>query len=350
MARRGTFCCLAVLVLGVGACDIGEAHKPAHFALQEIRRYGWVEPRDGDDTGVLGGVTEVAEGDNGRLYVLDQRGEKVVIFRLNGEVEGSIRLRQGEGPGEFRIPRDLAITPDGDIAILDANLSRVVVFTVTGDVKRTVAIRAAAPLQLAFAQGKLWTSHSAMPGEDKATLRSWDSEREAAVDAVSLSGMDRAFGGSGDLVTTKAGVLLRNLRMPGVWWTISHGDIERTGQELVEGLQPPLVTRNPGGSPRIDQPRAWSDGIGANGSGEVYQTYVELPFAPTADRPADRNRMVRWLAVFDDVGELVARSELPPDVNSLRLVSSTNGHLFFGVSDPYPQVVEYAVSITYPPE
>jgi hypothetical protein len=240
----------------------------------------------------------------------------------------------------------LAIAPGGNLAILDNSLSRVVVLTQTGTLVDMVSLRVGGPLQLAFAQGKLWTSHSTPPGEDRPTLRSWSLDPLMAVDAISLTGIDRDFGGSGDLQVGPDGSLFRNLRIPGVWLKISAGGARRMGVQLVEDLEPPVVTRNSPTSIRIEQPRAWSDGIGVTPGGMVLQSYIELPSAPTPEQPLNTETRERWLAVFDSSGVFFAKTKLPAEVNSLRTVSASSGHLFFGVSEPFPQVVEYALTIS----
>ena len=55
------------------------------------------------------GVVYVADSGNHRIVALDEDG---VLLDIWGE--------EGEGPGEFIEPADIAITPEGDIAVLDA--------------------------------------------------------------------------------------------------------------------------------------------------------------------------------------------------------------------------------------
>ena len=271
-----TFCLLGV----AGSCGDGSGRPPVTIGLEEVGRYGWEAQRNGDGSGVLGGVTDVVEGIDQELFVLDQRGEKIAVFRSNGDVARTIPLPSGEGPGEYRIARDLTMAPGGNLAVLDNSLSRVVVLTPTGTLVDMVSLRVGGPLQLAFAQGKLWTSHSTLPGEDRPTLRSWSLDPLIAVDAISLSGIDRDFGGSGDLQVGPDGSLFRNLRIPGVWLKIGAGGARRMGVQLIEDLEPPVVTRNSASSIRIEQPRAWSDGIGVAPDGTVLQSYIELPSHP----------------------------------------------------------------------
>jgi hypothetical protein len=58
-------------------------------------------------------------GDDGRLYLLDAPGDRVVVFDREGAVLGPVG-RPGEGPGEYRIPTNVIALEDGRVAVWDA--------------------------------------------------------------------------------------------------------------------------------------------------------------------------------------------------------------------------------------
>ena len=61
---------------------------------------------------------EVGADREGRVYVLDTTGGRVVVFGRSGRFAGSVG-RPGQGPGELSEPMALAVSADGDVAVYD---------------------------------------------------------------------------------------------------------------------------------------------------------------------------------------------------------------------------------------
>lgn len=61
---------------------------------------------------------EVGADGEGRVYVLDTAGGRVVVFGRSGRVVGSVG-GPGQGPGELSEPTALAVSADGDVAVYD---------------------------------------------------------------------------------------------------------------------------------------------------------------------------------------------------------------------------------------
>jgi len=61
---------------------------------------------------------EVGADADGRVYVLDSLGDRVVVFGRSGREVGSVG-RRGRGPGELTEPVALAVSPDGEVAVYD---------------------------------------------------------------------------------------------------------------------------------------------------------------------------------------------------------------------------------------
>ena len=61
---------------------------------------------------------EVGADRQGRVYVLDGTGGRVVVFGRSGSVVGSVG-GPGRGPGELSDPTALAVSADGDVAVYD---------------------------------------------------------------------------------------------------------------------------------------------------------------------------------------------------------------------------------------
>lgn len=61
---------------------------------------------------------EVGADREGRVYVLDTAGGRVVVFGRSGRFIGRVG-RPGQGPGELSEPTALAVSTDGDVAVYD---------------------------------------------------------------------------------------------------------------------------------------------------------------------------------------------------------------------------------------
>ncbi|MFW6079558.1 MAG: 6-bladed beta-propeller, partial [Gemmatimonadota bacterium] len=87
---------------------------------------------DAPEWAAFADVDAVEFDGRGRLYVLDSRSHRVVVVGPEG---GRVREvgREGEGPGEFRAPRDLAVTPEGDVVVVDVLRRRLSHFGVDGE-------------------------------------------------------------------------------------------------------------------------------------------------------------------------------------------------------------------------
>lgn len=74
---------------------------------------------EGDPEDLFGDVTSVAADAAGRIYVADRIGSTVRVFGPDGRFLAWIG-REGEGPGEFQWPADLAFDREGRLYVRDA--------------------------------------------------------------------------------------------------------------------------------------------------------------------------------------------------------------------------------------
>ncbi len=77
-----------------------------------------VGKEDGERHEVFSNVPSVTIDAEGQLYVVDRDDGRILVFARDGRYVRQIG-RQGEGPGELRIPNGVALTPDGRIAVFD---------------------------------------------------------------------------------------------------------------------------------------------------------------------------------------------------------------------------------------
>ncbi|MBW3553430.1 MAG: 6-bladed beta-propeller, partial [Gemmatimonadetes bacterium] len=115
--------------------------------------YGWAALADSTrslselerlyEGAVLGNPTAIAEGRDGRVFVLDAGFKKVVVFSREGEFEGVITGGAGEGPGEFQFPNQIVLGPGRDLWISDLHLQRISRFSQDGELLATIPVPSA---------------------------------------------------------------------------------------------------------------------------------------------------------------------------------------------------------------
>jgi len=79
--------------------------------LQEMWRVG---SEDGED--FFGVITQLVVGDDGTIYLLDTRLAEIPVYSPDGERINTLS-REGDGPGESRIPVHLLFMPDGSLGL-----------------------------------------------------------------------------------------------------------------------------------------------------------------------------------------------------------------------------------------
>ncbi len=80
--------------------------------LEEVWRVGG---EDGED--FFGLITQVLVEDDGSIYLLDTRLSEVPVYSPEGERLTTLS-REGEGPGETRMPTNLVKMPDGNLGLV----------------------------------------------------------------------------------------------------------------------------------------------------------------------------------------------------------------------------------------
>jgi hypothetical protein len=80
--------------------------------LQEVWRAG-----GDDDEDYFGVISQVVIGEDGNIYLLDTRLSEVPVYSSDGERLATLS-REGDGPGETRIPSNLLFMPDGNLGLV----------------------------------------------------------------------------------------------------------------------------------------------------------------------------------------------------------------------------------------
>jgi uncharacterized protein (TIGR03663 family) len=87
--------------------------------------------RAADGSAVLADPKNAAYGPDGRLYVVDGRGNRVVVFNPDGSIAGSWGS-PGQGDGQFQEPWGIAVAPNGSVYVADTWNHRIQYFDPSG--------------------------------------------------------------------------------------------------------------------------------------------------------------------------------------------------------------------------
>lgn len=122
---------LLAAAAAVAAPVIENGATPANglrtIELQEQWRIGGMD----DEENLLGLVREAAMDEEGNVYLLDTQLVTVLVYDADGQFVAELG-RDGDGPGEFRRPRDLILLPDGTVGVVQGFPGSIVKITRDG--------------------------------------------------------------------------------------------------------------------------------------------------------------------------------------------------------------------------
>ncbi len=99
-----------------------------------------ISDRNAGKDGLLARIGVVQADDNGTIYVLDDKDDKVKVFGADGSFIRNLG-KKGQGPGEFRTPAGLFIEKDGTISVFDLANGRMTGFSSEGAFIRELDLR-----------------------------------------------------------------------------------------------------------------------------------------------------------------------------------------------------------------
>ena len=103
--------------------------SPKNHELEEL----WSIGGDTDDEDEFFGViTRILTDEAGNVYILDMQLSEVKVFAKDGSFVRTIG-REGEGPGEFKLPVSMFMTEDGNIAVMQIQPGKIVLLTPEGE-------------------------------------------------------------------------------------------------------------------------------------------------------------------------------------------------------------------------
>ncbi|MFC1529221.1 6-bladed beta-propeller [Gemmatimonadota bacterium] len=104
------------------------------WKIEEVVRIGAVE---GAEPYIFENIRDIHLDSDGRIYILDDRARQVRVFDPGGNHVYTVG-RQGEGPGEFRMPIGMTSDPDGNLWVVDVMSSRFTVLSPDGNLLNTI--------------------------------------------------------------------------------------------------------------------------------------------------------------------------------------------------------------------
>ena len=137
---------LPVCLLACTACgaDLAVPDLPADLPVRQVS--------GPQDTLSAVPVNTVGHSDDVPLYQIENGvlledgfalassgSHSVLVFDSSGELRLEIG-REGEGPGEFKLPRSIHLGPEGSLTVWDAAANRMTVFTDSGEVVSTASL------------------------------------------------------------------------------------------------------------------------------------------------------------------------------------------------------------------
>lgn len=108
----------------LAAVIIAASSLPAGGQIVKNTRELWRAGAEKDGP-IFGLIIEALSDEDGRVYILDQQLNTVMVFGPDGRFLKTIS-REGDGPGEIRRPNGMTMLPDGTIGISKAHSGRLI--------------------------------------------------------------------------------------------------------------------------------------------------------------------------------------------------------------------------------
>ena len=233
------------------------------------------------------------------------------------------------------------------MTVLDYDLGRVSAFDTSGAFAGSFALGRRGS-RLAWVGDTVWVPSVGRPGVERPIAFAYSEDGDSLTVAPLLSAEDRAFGAGLGVVASGDGSLIVNSARPGIWHEFRASAWSTIGTPLFPDMEPPIVERTGERELTVTPAQASASGVALVRDSIVVQLYWEFTRPFSWENPPGREERRYHLGVFTRAGRalgdiLVNQPGL--DTNHLE-GDPASGHLFLFVSEPYPQVVEYALKVT----
>lgn len=111
-----------------GVTHVKNAATPSNGVVEMGGEELWRAGGADDEEVFFGVVTQVESDDTGNIYLLDTQLSQVMVFDADGMMTHTLS-REGEGPGEVRMPADMCFMPDGTLGLMQSFPGKIVKVT-----------------------------------------------------------------------------------------------------------------------------------------------------------------------------------------------------------------------------
>lgn len=125
---------LAIFTLGLGGMcsqNIDNTTRPKHKTPLTFHSLWQIGVEDGPEEEMFGASLTLAVARTGDIYILDSSNFRVLHYDSDRHFLGSFG-KQGQGPGEFQAPSEIAAAPDGTVWIFDSMAKQISIFDSRG--------------------------------------------------------------------------------------------------------------------------------------------------------------------------------------------------------------------------
>lgn len=123
-----TLICLMIPAMAMAGSGVPRVENPAEprqgvhkLELEELWRVGGED----DEENIFGVVNRALVDEDNNIYLLDAQLSQVSVFDSDGELI-KVLGKEGDGPGEFRGPVDMAFLPNGNLGVCQAFPGKVI--------------------------------------------------------------------------------------------------------------------------------------------------------------------------------------------------------------------------------
>jgi len=293
----------------------------------------WVIGGNQSEENVLfGDITAIAHHPKRGLHILDTGLQQVVRYDgSSGSRSGAWKLTEGEGPGEFYYPLDLATDKNGNVYIAGRQLQRIAQFSSTGMFQQQFRAPGA-PTRVAAIDGQLFVTTFWLSSRTVLhTLNQTGTKQQGLLDRPKSWEITAMTGNFERIAATSQGTVLYTVPYP---------------YRILEVNTDGSVVRRGSGHPEFETPPKKSDGavtlrVGARGIDVLDETdqVVHLIIDNTTDQV--------YLDLFSRDLRFQQRLNITDELPSVPLPILETGPkstLYFVYENPYPTIAAYTLA------
>lgn len=332
-----------LIILNIFGCatDVKETYIDVNIK-KEIR-FG---KKEGTENEILGHLRYIATDNEDNLYVMDNAFNKIKKYDKNGTFIRTYGFGEGRGPGEFLQPRFIDIDDEGKLYVTDIQLRRITVFNNNGDVIKTVNLTLMPADIVAFNMSEVFIIGG--PETYEGDLIHKYNFLEKDVKEPILTFCERYVGENADIIFQygDAGRICKSNNNEKIYYSAFYpniircftraGKLEKEYSRDVNFYKPPQMVR-----PTTQYIKSYS---GSWDFTVIQDKYIVNLLFEARD---DLQKYVLYLDLWSIKNhDYMGIYKLTEDVPfGLSIITDSKGYLYTSLSDPFPHVQKYSLSI-----